>query len=116
MGRQKAALMVRIEANAQALADPDDGFMFMSPGCGLAGFECPLSARRKYPGHGARVLFARFALGALRTVTRISGLSLGATVRLAMDARDFRTFDAYAGHQTLLIEDEGVGVIFQRAC
>lgn len=34
--------------------------------------------------------------------------------RLRMDAGNFRSLEADAGHQTLLIEDEGVGVIFQR--
>ena len=34
-------------------------------------------------------------------------------LNLRVDMRDLRAFDAYAGHQALLIEDEGIGVIFQ---
>ena len=32
---------------------------------------------------------------------------------LTLDARNFCTFDTEAGHQPLLIEDEGIGIVFQ---
>src|SRR6266700_3773856 len=38
------------------------------------------------------------------------------TRRSAFDLGDLRSLDAHAGHQSLLIENEGIGVVLQRGC
>src|ERR1051326_1095202 len=52
------------------------------------------------------------------TMSQITIVSTGMTVlplsRSALDAGNLGSFDANAGHQTLLVEDEGIGIVLQR--